>query len=401
VLTGRVPFDSETNSEFQIQKAHLETPPPRPSIFNPEIGLKLEKVILQALQKKVEKRYQSARDMIDELHKLRNELTKAGLTGFPGVTQKIVVPAEKKRRLLLTPLKIVAFLFLLLAGVALFVFLTGKSGMDEGGSATPGIPWAQTPGNQGLESAGGAAAKSEAKTEGPAAVAGTEEKKPAADGAVAAKPEPEKVEPTVVPQPVLPARKAESDTVQEQGESLPERGSRLRENESAPPRLGSLDDELARLRGFVEARNLAAAGRLADALIRSGAESRALPLLGKVKFFLNQFAAAEKLWAKALQDNLLVSVDMIHRHEGAGDFCLGQLKFKKKLIMFNSHSRGDHSFALQAGSIRSVTLEGGMMIHLAGVVSDQEISENFVVANKLRRLEKEKFLVAFINHYVL
>jgi len=31
VLTGRVPFDSETNSEFQIQKAHLETPPPRPS----------------------------------------------------------------------------------------------------------------------------------------------------------------------------------------------------------------------------------------------------------------------------------------------------------------------------------------------------------------------------------
>ncbi len=84
VLTGRVPFDSETNSEFQIQKAHLETPPPRPSIFNPEIGIKLEKFILLALQKKVEKRFQSARDMIDELHKLRGDMTRAGLTASPG-----------------------------------------------------------------------------------------------------------------------------------------------------------------------------------------------------------------------------------------------------------------------------------------------------------------------------
>jgi hypothetical protein len=151
----------------------------------------------------------------------------------------------------------------------------------------------------------------------------------------------------------------------------------------------------------LEARNLVAADRLSEALIRSGAESRALPLLGKVKFFLNQFAAAEKLWAEALQANLLVSVDLIHRHGGAGDFCLGQLKFKKKLIMFNSHSRGDHSFALPAGSIRQFALAGGMMIHLAGETGGQDISEDFVVAHKLRRLEKEKFLVAFINQYVL
>jgi len=39
LLTSRVPFDSETNSEFQIQKAHLETPPPRPSIYNYPAGL--------------------------------------------------------------------------------------------------------------------------------------------------------------------------------------------------------------------------------------------------------------------------------------------------------------------------------------------------------------------------
>jgi serine/threonine protein kinase len=370
VLTGRVPFDSETNSEFQIQKAHLETPPPRPSIFNPEIGIKLEKIILQALQKNVEKRYQNARDMIDELHRLRTELTKAGLTGFPGVTQKIIVPPQKKRRWLLTPLKFIAFLFLLLAGVALFVFLTGKSGMDEGRNATAGKPPARIPQKQGPGSSGAASSvpDAQAKTLDADAAGGRE-----------------KGQGTVIMEPAVPDPAAVI----------------VEKKQAGVDRLGSLDDELARLRGFLEARNLIAVDRLSDALIRSGAESRALPMLGKVKFFLNQFPAAEKLWAEALQQNLLVSLDMVHRHDDMGDFCLGQLKFKKKIIMFNSNSRGDHSFALQAGNIRSFTLESGMLIHIAGLVNGQEISENFVVAYKMRRLEKEKFLVAFINQYVL
>jgi serine/threonine protein kinase len=401
VLTGRVPFDSETNSEFQIQKAHLETPPPRPSIFNPEIGIQLEKIILQALQKKVEKRYQNARDMIDDLHKVRNELTKAGLTGFPGVTQKIIVPAGEKRRWLSAPLRIIAFLFLLVAGVALFVFLTGKSGMDEGRKARSVASPEQISGKQDSPSAAGSASLSDVKAAEPAAVSGNEEKTVDAAGDKAAKADPDKALPTAVPEPVLPAGNEESEKSQAQVEIMPDRGSPLRENESVPPRLGSLDDELIRLRGFLEARNLAAANRLSDALIRSRPESRALPMLGKVKFLLNQFSAAEKIWAQALQANLLVSLDMVHLHNGAGDFCLGQIKFKKKIILFNSRSRGDHSFALQAGSIHSFTMESGMTIHLTGLIGGQEISENFMLATKLGRLEKEKFLVAFINQYVL
>ncbi|HEX7503210.1 MAG TPA: FHA domain-containing protein, partial [Acidobacteriota bacterium] len=370
-------------------------------IFNPEIGIKLEKIILQALQKKVEKRYQSARDMIDDLRKVRNDLTKAGLTGFPGVTQKIVVHAQKKRALLLTPLKIIAFLFLLLAGVALFVFLAGKSGMDEVKNVMPGTSREPVLGRQVPESAEGAASKPETKAEDPAAVAGSGSNAVEKAGAGAAKPATEEARQGAVPEPVPPARKEESAKVQVPGEALPDRQSPLRENESTPTSLGSMDAELARLRGFLEARNLAAADRLTEAMIRSGAETRALPMLGKVKFFLNQFAAAEKLWAEALQDNLLISLEMVHRHADADDFCLGQLTFNKKTIMFNSRNRGDHSFALPAGNVRSLTLENGMMIHLAGVAGGQEISENFVVAYRMRRLEKEKFLVAFINQYVL
>ena len=401
VLTGRVPFDSETNSEFQIQKAHLETPPPRPSIFNPEIGIKLEKIILQALQKKVEKRYQSARDMIDELRKVRTDLTKAGLTGFPGVTQKIVVPTKQKRALLLTPLKIIAFLLLLLAGVVLFVFLTGKSGMDEGRNATAGKPPEQTQGSLGADGSGSVVSKPETKAEEAVAIPGSEEKKAETPAGEAAHADANKPGQAVAPLTVPPEKKEESVKAPAQEEILPDRGAALQENESAPSKPVSLDAELARLRGLLEARNLAAADRLSEALIRSGAEGRALPILGKVKFFLNQFTAAEKLWAQALQGNLLVSLEMVHRHADADDFCLGQLTFNKKMIMFNSRSRGEHSFALQAGDVRSFALESGMMIHLAGVANGQEISENFVVAYKMRRLEKEKFLIAFINRYIL
>ena len=414
VLTGRVPFDSETNSEFQIQKAHLETPPPRPSIFNPEIGIKLEKFILLALQKKVEKRFQSARDMIDELHKLRGDMTRAGLTAFPGVTQKIVRPAEKKRRFLSTPLKILAFLLLLLAGVALFVFLAGKSGMKEGRSAAVGEPPAQVSAMPGPEKTGGAALQGEEAKLNPVAGAVEEGQEPDAAGEKQAaesasgaagiganKADPGPQSQAAAPDAGLPRQNNEPEKGQARVEPPPVQGNLPREEKAGMDKLGLLDEELSRLRGFMETRNLAAADRLANALLRSGAESRAFPMLGKVKFLMGQFPAAADLWSRALQDNLLVSLEMVHMHGGSDDFCLGQLKFKKKLILFNSNTRGDHSFALTAENLRPLVLGGGMAIRITGTAGGLEIDESFLVASKMRRLQKEKFLVDFINQYVL
>jgi predicted Ser/Thr protein kinase len=416
VLTGRVPFDSETNSEFQIQKAHLETPPPRPSIFNPEIGIKLEKFVLLALQKKVEKRFQSARDMIDELHKLRGDMTRAGLTASPGVTQKIVRPAEKKRRFLSTPLKILAFLLLLLAGVALFVFLAGKSGMKEGRSAAAGEPPAQATAMPGPEKAGGAAPQGEETKLNPVAGAAGEgqalnavEKKQTAEttldaaaaGATKMDPGPQGQAATPVAGANLPRQNNEPEKGQARVEPPPDNSLPRQEEKAGLEKLGLLDEELSRLRGFLETRNLAAADRLTNALLRSGAESRAFPMLGKVKFLMGQFPAAADLWSRALQDNLLVSLEMVHMHGGSDDFCLGQLKFKKKLILFNSNTRGDHSFALTAENLRPLMLGGGMAIRITGTAGGLEIDESFLVASKLRRLQKEKFLVDFINQYVL
>ncbi|HUU04318.1 MAG TPA: protein kinase [Patescibacteria group bacterium] len=400
VLTGRVPFDSETNSEFQIQKAHLETPPPRPSIFNPEIGIKLEKIILMALQKKVEKRFQNARDMIDELRKIRSDMTKAGVTAFPDMTQKIVPPPKKGRGLLLMPLKILAFLALLVAGVFLFIFLSGKNGMDEGKSGTADRTRTQVSETLDRDAAAGTAAlaESEAEAKLPNETQQPKDEEPVVQAKTAAG-EPAPADITAEQDPLAQKNEPEAnppETIQSQ-----EKGISPQDSTVGYGKLGNLDNELVRLRGFLEARNFITADRLADALIHSGAESRALPMLGRVKFLLNNFVAAEALWVKALQENLLVSLDMVHLHDSPGENCLGQLKFKKRIIMFNSNTRGDHSFALTGGDIRAITLGNDLRIIIAGAIGGQEIDEAFMVVNKIRRREKERFLVNFINQYVL
>jgi serine/threonine-protein kinase len=404
LMTSRVPFDSETNSEFQIQKAHLETPPPRPSIFNPQIGAKLERIILQALQKKVEKRYQSAGEMITELKKLQIEIGKTDPPDFSpvGHTQVLEAPTVKRRHFRRSPLKAVAFLILVLAAAIAWVFLSGKIGRHEkagvvatetrqrpaDGSGSPQIPAEQ-------RLAGVAGAKDASAQEARGGETDSESKKPtaapaettSAAGGAAAPPQTQTVAGT--PQGVT----------QEKGQPKDD-GPAV----SLPPpveSLGSLDSELIRLRGFLARRNLLAADRLADALLQSTSESRILPLLGNVKFFLNKFAAAEQLWSKSLQANQMVSLELLHVHDAGGDFCTGQLKFKKKVILYSSDTRGDHSLALQAGNIQSLRLGDDLRITITATINGQEINESFMLEKKFQIVAREKFLVDFLNKYVL
>lgn len=374
LLTSRVPFDSETNSEFQIQKAHLETPPPRPSIFNPQIGVKLEKIILQALQKKVEKRFQSAREMITELQKIRGELSKTELADFSAAihTQILAAPSVKRRRFLLSPLKAIAFLILLLAVGIFWIIMSGKNSRNEsmGGGAQ------KTPAK---EIATDRQSNESGQQISPITIA-TDEKDPLKNI-------------QTVP---IEVKKELPEKAQSKDKEIP-----VQEQPAPAERLGSLDAELIRLRGFLAKRNLLATDQLADALLQSGTASRVFPLLGNVKFFLNKFAAAEQLWLKSLQANHLVTLELVHMHEVAGDFCLGQLKFKKKIIMFNSDARGDHSFALQAGNIKAIIMGNDLRITITATINDQEMNESFMLVNKNKKLEKEKFLVDFLNKYVL
>lgn len=406
LLTSRVPFDSETNSEFQIQKAHLETPPPRPSIYNPQIGTKLEKIILQALQKKVEKRFQSARDMITELQKIRAELGKTGLADFPaGIhTQLLDALPVKRRRFPLSPLKAIASLILLLAVGIFWIIMSGKSDFNEslGGVAQKTLPLSpekQIPAvtkPQNLPAQNNVNPASEKKTQAQE---------------IAREQQSDESGKQIALFPIAADKKGPLKNIQavpnEVNKELPEKAQAkdkeiLVQKQPLPAeQLGSLDAELIRLRGFLGKKNLLAADRLADALLQSGIESRGLPLLGNVKFFLNKFADAEQLWLKSLQANHLITLELMHIHDIPSGFCLGQLKFKKKSIMFSSDARGDHSFALQAGNIKAITMSNDLKITITATINGQEMNESFMLDQKNRELAKEKFLVDFLNKYVL
>lgn len=74
-LTGRPPFSGDTAEELVEQLA--ESSPPRPSELNPRVSERLNRVVLKALAKNPEHRFQTAGEMADALDSIRR-----GAEGF-------------------------------------------------------------------------------------------------------------------------------------------------------------------------------------------------------------------------------------------------------------------------------------------------------------------------------
>ena len=55
MVTGRVPFEGDNT--VTIALAHLEDAVVPPSVYNPEISVSLERIILKCTEKKPERRY--------------------------------------------------------------------------------------------------------------------------------------------------------------------------------------------------------------------------------------------------------------------------------------------------------------------------------------------------------
>jgi serine/threonine-protein kinase len=66
LLVGQVPYSSGT--PLSIIHDHIYRPLPLPSLINPEIPQRLEAVLVKALAKEADDRYQSAREMVSALH---------------------------------------------------------------------------------------------------------------------------------------------------------------------------------------------------------------------------------------------------------------------------------------------------------------------------------------------
>jgi len=69
MLTGKKPFDNE--NPISVALMHMQAKAKRPCDVNPKIPKGLEEIILKAIEKEPEKRYASARAMIDDIEKFK------------------------------------------------------------------------------------------------------------------------------------------------------------------------------------------------------------------------------------------------------------------------------------------------------------------------------------------
>lgn len=73
LLTGRAPIDGA--SEYAIASGHLKEMPPNPASINPNVPGRLARIVIKALAKSPEDRYQTAEQFLEELGSLHSEET--------------------------------------------------------------------------------------------------------------------------------------------------------------------------------------------------------------------------------------------------------------------------------------------------------------------------------------
>ncbi len=385
MLTGRVPFDSGTNSDFQIQKAHLETPPPRPSAFNPEIGLVLEKFILKALQKEPDKRFQSAAEMLDELHRLKAEFARPSQVDIPTerITARKSVPLFSPR----SPLMWGLVGLLVAAGGALLLF-RGKSGNGPAQIPPSGLVATATQG--GTPGKGAAPPADRIPLE---QVTSRVEPRPPAEGTPPPAIEPRERNAGATPTP-LPG--GNTSGTQVPLPSPPVETVRPEPKRIDPVPQRNPDQDLLRLRTLIENRNWGEARLVADQLSPGATDPRLFTLLGRVKLQEGDFTAAESFWTRALQAGEAISLHCTHHHPGTNTRCAGFVRFRSQGLVFDSRSRPEHSFRLRAGQIQGVRATGeGFQIEAdLGGEDMRETFSLFVVGD---RRAKEEFLATFLQ----
>jgi serine/threonine protein kinase len=103
MLTGRLPFRrSATGSDWEIRKGHIELEPPPILEIRPEIHPELAAIVIRAMRKKTNDRYQSAADFLEAVSEYeRNYADKAqapqGLKGKVTQPQTAPLTSEAKK----------------------------------------------------------------------------------------------------------------------------------------------------------------------------------------------------------------------------------------------------------------------------------------------------------------
>ncbi len=101
MTTGRLPFEAETPIKLMIER--LQRPPMPPRQINPALPVRLEKILLKALEQKPADRFGDMEELVNALDALRRSARRGTATGIHRTTQVI-----KRDQFLLGPRLIVS-----------------------------------------------------------------------------------------------------------------------------------------------------------------------------------------------------------------------------------------------------------------------------------------------------
>ncbi|MGH9845732.1 MAG: serine/threonine protein kinase, partial [Blastocatellia bacterium] len=100
MLAGRLPFapDPNTHPDVSLRRKHVNESPPPPSAYYPAIPKQLDELVLRALEKRPEARYQSAAEFKEAVLKLNSQLglgLRDGATAREFETNPLSTPTEQ------------------------------------------------------------------------------------------------------------------------------------------------------------------------------------------------------------------------------------------------------------------------------------------------------------------
>lgn len=133
MLTGRPPFTGD--SPVSIAYKHVREDAPVPSTINPDVSRALDAVVMKALAKNPANRYQTAVEMAEDLHRVREGAQVLATPILPGQPTEVVnrpvrhtevmqaLPEEEQRERGPWPVVLVTALVVALVGVAGFLLV--------------------------------------------------------------------------------------------------------------------------------------------------------------------------------------------------------------------------------------------------------------------------------------
>lgn len=116
LLTGQVPFGASPRSVVLARQT--SEPPPAPRSINPKLPVAVEQLLLRALAKRPDERYQSAGDMAADLKRLNAQAWPAAVSETEAGTE-IVLPSSPTSSLGWAPLVLVLAILVVFSVVGL------------------------------------------------------------------------------------------------------------------------------------------------------------------------------------------------------------------------------------------------------------------------------------------